>query len=125
MVALGGYMIGFAIGGMCKSLFIAIQAGVMIMMPVMTFGGQGVNLRTIPAYSSWFQYLTPLRYGYNILMRNHLQSDLYNFMGDDPQVQEFLGLYDTPFDNMTSLVLLCYGLTVLSFLVLYGKSKLC
>lgn len=124
MVALGGYMIGVAIGAMCKSQFIAIQAGVMIMMPVMTFGGQGVNLRTIPAYSSWFQYLTPLRYGYNILIRNHLQSDFYDFMGDDPKVQEFLGLQETPFDNMISLLLLCYGLTVLSFLVLYGKRKL-
>lgn len=39
MVALGGYMIGVAIGGTCKSQFIAIQAGVMIMMPAMTFGG--------------------------------------------------------------------------------------
>lgn len=84
MVAFGGYMIGIAIGAMCRSQFIAIQAGVMIMMPVMTFGGQGVNLRTIPSYASWFQYMTPLRYGYNILIRKHLQSDHYNYMGDDP-----------------------------------------
>jgi hypothetical protein len=73
-VSLGGFMIGISIGALCKSQFYAIQAGVMIMMPIMTFGGQGVNLRTIPAYSSWFQYITPLRYGYNILMRKHLST---------------------------------------------------
>lgn len=73
-MALAGYMIGISIGTMCKNQFYAITAGVMIMMPLMTFGGQGVNLRTIPAYSSWFQYLTPLRYGYNILIRNELST---------------------------------------------------
>jgi ABC-type multidrug transport system permease subunit len=73
-VAFGGYMIGVSIGVMCKSQFYAVQAGVMIMFPVMTFGGQGVNLNTIPSYASWMQYLTPLRYGYNILMRKHLSS---------------------------------------------------
>jgi hypothetical protein len=83
-VAFGGYMIGLSIGAMCKSQFYAVQAGVMIMMPVMTFGGQGVNLNTIPSYANWMQYLTPLRYGYNILMRKNLSSEECGFMGDDP-----------------------------------------
>jgi hypothetical protein len=117
-------MIGVCIGSMCKSQFYAVQAGVMIMMPVMTFGGQGVNLNTIPSYASWIQYLTPLRYGYNILMRKHLSSAECEFIGDDPKIQNFVGLKGEVIDNAIGLILLCYGLTVLSFVILYAKRKL-
>lgn len=72
-VALSGYMIGISTGAMCKNQLMAIQAAVLIMMPIMTFGGQSVNLRTVPWYSKWVSYLTPLRYGYNILLRDQLR----------------------------------------------------
>jgi hypothetical protein len=50
-------------------------------MPLVVFGGLVVNLKTIPVYSYWIQFLTPLRYAYNILMKTQLETDQLQQLG--------------------------------------------
>jgi ABC-type multidrug transport system permease subunit len=92
VIAGSGYVLGIITGLLCKNKQIAIQALPLLMMPMITYGGQIVNLSELPWYSSWIQYVTPLRYGFNIIVKNQLQtSELLN-LGDDPLILKQLGL---------------------------------
>lgn len=74
VIATAGYMLGIITGVLCKNYNIAIQAVPLLMMPIVTYGGQIVNLAELPWYSTWIQYLSPLRYGYNIIVKSQLQT---------------------------------------------------
>jgi len=50
-------------------------------MPLVVFGGLVVNLKSIPIYSSWIQYVTPLRYGFNVLANSQLNTDALHHLG--------------------------------------------
>lgn len=52
-----------------------------------------------------------------------MSSEECGFIGDDPKIQDFVGLKGEAIDSVVGLILLCYGLTVLSFLILYVKRK--
>ena len=43
-----GYLLGIIVGALCKSQQFAVQAIPFIMMPMIAFGGQVVNLESIP-----------------------------------------------------------------------------
>lgn len=75
LIAISGYLIGIVAGIICKEQHFAIQASPLIVMPVVVFGGLVVNLKTIPDYSKWFQYLSPVRYGYSLMMSSQLDTD--------------------------------------------------
>jgi ABC-type multidrug transport system permease subunit len=74
LIATAGYMIGIITGVLCKNSNMAIQTVPLLMMPIMTYGGQVVNLAELPWYSSWIQYFSPLRYGFNIIVKSQLQT---------------------------------------------------
>jgi len=44
VIAIAGYMLGIITGTLCKNYHIAIQAIPLLMMPIVTYGGQVVNL---------------------------------------------------------------------------------
>jgi len=48
---------------------------------LVVFGGLIVNLNTLPDYSNWIKYLTPLSYGYNLLMRSQLSTSALHNIG--------------------------------------------
>lgn len=74
IISVAGYMLGIVTGTLCKNGNIAIQAVLLLMMPIVTYGGQIVNLSSLPWYSSWIQFVSPLRYGFNIIVKSQLQS---------------------------------------------------
>lgn len=74
VISIAGYMLGIITGTLCKNANIAIQAVPLLMMPIVTYGGQVVNLSSLPWYSSWIQFISPLRYGFNILVKSQLQT---------------------------------------------------
>jgi hypothetical protein len=92
-------------------------------MPLVVFGGVVVNLKTLPSYSSWFQYLTPLRYGFNIMTDAQLNTDELLNLGKSDFVRNKIGLDGSIEDNIIMLILLWYGLFVMSFLTLYIRRK--
>jgi ABC-type multidrug transport system permease subunit len=123
LLTICGYLIGICAGILCKQASFAIQASPLIVMPLVVFGGLVVNLKTIPAYSSWFQYITPIRYGYNVLITSQLDTDQMQHLIQYKFIREKLGLSGTNSDNISQLFLLCFGFLVLSFVTLYGRRK--
>ena len=86
VISCAGYLLGIITGTLCKNYQIAIQAIPLLMMPIVTYGGQVVNLSELPWYSGWMQYISPLSYGYKILVKHQLQTaELFN-LGDNSSI---------------------------------------
>ena len=49
-----------------------------VMMPLILFGGQFANSDNIQAWISWFQYISPIRYGLEALVVNEFDERTYN-----------------------------------------------
>ncbi len=69
LISFSGYLIGIIVGILSKQQHYAVQAAPIIVTILVVFGGVVVKLTTLPDYSGWIQYITPLSYGYNLLMR--------------------------------------------------------
>lgn len=82
IVSITGYIIGIVSGIIIKDQNLAIQASPLIMIPLVIFGGLCINLNSIPSYSYWIQFLTPIRYAYIALTTNQLKTDKLYHLGD-------------------------------------------
>lgn len=49
-----------------------------IILPFVVFGGLFSNSGNFQAWISWFQFVSPVRYGYEALIRNEFDSRSYN-----------------------------------------------
>ena len=79
LIAISGYMMGSLIGIVFSTSEHAIQILPLIVIPLILFGGLVVNLKSIPDYSKWIQYLSPLRHAYSSLVLDQLSSKkMYN-----------------------------------------------
>lgn len=67
-------MFGSLIGIMFSTSEQAIQILPLIIFPVFIFGGLAVNLNDIPSYSSWIQYLSPVRHAYMAILWDQMGS---------------------------------------------------
>ena len=52
----------------------AVALAPTIIMPLVLFGGQFANSANIQAWISWFQYVSPLRYGLEAFVRNEFDN---------------------------------------------------
>ena len=48
----------------------AVMLSPLIMMPIILFGGLFSNLEELEAWIRWFQYISPIRYALESLVRN-------------------------------------------------------
>ena len=74
LVAFSGYMMGSFIGIVFSTSEHAIQILPLIVMPLVLFGGLIVNLNSIPKYTSWIQYISPIRHAYSSLVLDQLSA---------------------------------------------------
>lgn len=81
-LGLSGLLIGVTAGVAIKHQNLAIQSAPLIVIPFVIYGGLVVNLNTLPAWSSWIQYISPLRYSFNVLVQSQLKSDALYHLGD-------------------------------------------
>jgi ABC-type multidrug transport system permease subunit len=56
----------------------AVQLSPIVVMPLILFGGQFANSGNIQAWISWFQYVSPIRYGFEAFVDNEFNSRVYN-----------------------------------------------
>jgi hypothetical protein len=56
----------------------ASQLAPIIVMPLILFGGQFANPDNISDWISWFQYVSPIRYGLEALVVNEFDQRTYN-----------------------------------------------
>ena len=57
------------------------------MIPFVIYGGLPANLNDLPVYTSWIQYLNPIRHLYSSLLENVLNTDKMHNLGDDKIVR--------------------------------------
>ena len=65
----------------------AIQILPAFMILFLIYGGLPVNLYDLPAYSSWIQYISPIRHVYSSLMENVLNTDKMHNLGENSLVR--------------------------------------
>jgi len=65
----------------------AIQILPAFMILFLIYGGLPANLHDLPAYSSWIQYLSPVRHIYSSLMENVLNTDKMHNLGQNSLVR--------------------------------------
>lgn len=69
---------GYFVSSIFEKEDMATAIAPIIMMPLMLFGGQFANSKNIQAWISWFQYISPIRYGLEALTVNEYDSRIYN-----------------------------------------------
>ena len=123
MIAFAGYLIGIIMGVLAKQPHYAVQAAPFVVSIMNLYAGCIVNLKSIPAYSSWIQYLDPLSYGYNVLMKSQLDTDKLDNLGQYDELLDYLGISANIEQKMGGLCLLTLGIFLASFLTLFMRRK--
>ena len=85
--SIAGYMMGLLLGIFFTTAQMAIQVVPIIFIPFVIYGGLPVNLYDLPAYSSWIQYISPVRHIYSALMENILNTDKMHNLGQNSLVR--------------------------------------
>jgi ATP-binding cassette subfamily G (WHITE) protein 1 len=65
-----GAAIGFWAAATFSNLSVALASIPLIIIPLMIFSGLFVNLATLPVWIRWFQWLSPIKYGFVAFMKN-------------------------------------------------------
>ena len=55
----------------------AVSIAPVIMQPIILFGGQFANAGNIQSWISWFQYISPVRYGFEAVVVNEFEGRQY------------------------------------------------
>ncbi|KAI9016894.1 P-loop containing nucleoside triphosphate hydrolase protein [Hyaloraphidium curvatum] len=67
--AVSGMFIGIMLASIFDSLQVALSLTPMILTPLMLFSGLFVNSGTIPAYFAWIRWISPVKYGFEGLVK--------------------------------------------------------
>jgi ABC-type transport system involved in multi-copper enzyme maturation permease subunit len=67
---------GFFFGCLFKDVNTASAVTPVVIMPIILFGGLISNLDSMYVWLSWIQYLSPIRYGFEIMIRNEFEDRL-------------------------------------------------
>ncbi|EEY67301.1 ATP-binding Cassette (ABC) Superfamily [Phytophthora infestans T30-4] len=61
--------LGYVVSCLCRRVDIAPVVGVVIMLPFLLFGGLLINSDDCPDYFIWLQYVSPIKFGFEGLMK--------------------------------------------------------
>ncbi|KAK1942575.1 Protein white [Phytophthora citrophthora] len=61
--------LGYMVSCLCRRVDIAPIIGVVIILPFLLFGGLLINSDDCPDYFIWIQYVSPIKYGFEALMK--------------------------------------------------------
>jgi ABC-type multidrug transport system permease subunit len=119
--------LGIFIGTIFKNDQTAIVFGPMLLLPMVLFSGFNVNLNTIYVWLRWIQWINPVRYTIEILVRNEFDgNDRYitteslssNTLGSSSSVAEQFGYTLGIYNCMIIVAALGLVLRILSFAAL-------
>ena len=88
--------IGFFLGCILSNPAVATDMSMMMFLPFAIFGGFFVNLTDVPSWLSWLQYLSPIRYSSEALVRNEFE-DNGDYQDSDSIFERYdydIGLYE-------------------------------
>ncbi|TPX35846.1 hypothetical protein SeLEV6574_g08132 [Synchytrium endobioticum] len=70
LASVAGWALGILFACIFSSLPVALAAAPVILMPLMLFSGLFANLDTIPVWLRWIQYISPMKYGFEGMVKN-------------------------------------------------------
>ena len=70
--------LGYFISSIFQHEETAVELAPIIVMPLILFGGQFSNAGTIQSWISWLQYVSPIRYAFEVLVTNEYDERKYN-----------------------------------------------
>jgi ABC-type multidrug transport system permease subunit len=70
MTALSGMAVGNVAGAAFNGIGMALAVLPLLLLPLLMFSGLIINMGSIPFYFRWFKHISPMRYGYEALMKN-------------------------------------------------------
>jgi ABC-type multidrug transport system permease subunit len=113
---------GCSLGFFCSNLFkepgkVAALTNIVI-IPMMILSGLFVKLTSMPVWIRWLQYITPFRYGFQLIIVNEYQDEMFNGYN----YREDLGYTMSYTENMLILSGLTIGFFIASFLLLKYNS---
>jgi hypothetical protein len=117
LVALSGFTFGLFSASIFDDVAIALALSILILLPFMILGGLFLNLSTVPVYMRWIAWISPMRYGFNLLMTNQFDG------WDAPGAQQYFNNSSIsnglPFYlNVIILIALFLGALVLAYFAL-------
>ncbi|DBA05192.1 TPA: hypothetical protein N0F65_005042 [Lagenidium giganteum] len=77
LVHSAGIALGYMVSCLCRRVDIAPVIGIVVLLPLMVFGGLFLNASDAPKYFIWIQYLSPIKYGFEGMMKvfwNHVDT---------------------------------------------------
>ncbi|KAF0702332.1 hypothetical protein As57867_007770, partial [Aphanomyces stellatus] len=61
--------LGYMVGCIARQAQVAQILGIVMILPLLIFGGLFLNANTTPVYFKWLAYLSPLKYGFRGMSR--------------------------------------------------------
>eukprot|EP01101_Sappina_pedata_P003338 TRINITY_DN1357_c0_g1_i3.p1 TRINITY_DN1357_c0_g1~~TRINITY_DN1357_c0_g1_i3.p1 ORF type:complete len:702 (-),score=226.60 TRINITY_DN1357_c0_g1_i3:37-2013(-) len=77
LVALNANSLGLLISTAISNLNLSLIMAPLIFLPMMIFGGLFANLDTVPSFISWMQYLSIIKYAYEIVATNEFEGETF------------------------------------------------
>lgn len=109
--------LGYIVSAMFNNFNSATAAAPLFSLPVMLFGGLFANAGTIPAYLSWIQYLSGIRYAFECLVRANWPDDT----DEGKEILESLGFDIGYWKCIIALLILAFVFRCISFVVVKSK----
>ena len=121
--SLCGLSIGISIATIAKNVSVALQFAPFCLVPLILFSGLFINTSSIPAYFTWIQYLSPIRYIYQEVYKNEFKGLKYKEIPLDNAIDQ-MNFYKVSTElAMCLLSLITVVLFVLGYLVLFISIK--
>ena len=121
--SLCGLSIGITIATIAKNVSIALQFAPFCIVPLILFSGLFINSSSIPAYFTWIQYLSPIRYIYQEVYKNEFKGLKYKEIPLDNAIDQ-MNFYEVSTElAMCLLSLITVVLFALGYLVLFISIK--
>lgn len=70
--------LGYFISSIFQHEETAVELAPIVVMPLILFGGQFSNSGTLQSWISWLQYISPIRYAFEVLVTNEYDERKYN-----------------------------------------------
>lgn len=86
---LSGMAVGTVAGAAFDRIEMALAVLPLLLLPLMMFSGLIVNIGSIPIYFRWIKTISPMKYGYEALMKNEYVGLVFD--GCDPRKEPCTG----------------------------------
>lgn len=101
-----GFALGIFFASIFKNLPTALAVAPLSLLPMMLFSGLFVNSENIPVYFDWIKYLSPMKYGFEGMLKAQMEGLLIP-NGDDSPITGELVIRQYGFANDGLTVFVC------------------